>query len=147
VFGGGGEEGPQVVVLKEGRHLTAEEVKRERRRGWSMFISLPVYSSDHRSAVSWWWTAAGKASRSPSPVKDAGEPSGPPEVKSEKTKPSIIKATASSAKRKLVGTAGPEPGQAGNNAKDGQSGGAAGPKKKKKAAKGLLSFNEAEGES
>jgi hypothetical protein len=52
VFGGGGEEGPQVVVLKEGRHLTAEEVKRERRRGWSMFISLPVYSSDHRSAVS-----------------------------------------------------------------------------------------------
>lgn len=33
VFGGGGEEGPQVVVLKEGRHLTAEEIKRERRKG------------------------------------------------------------------------------------------------------------------
>lgn len=33
-FGGGGDEGPQVVVLKEGRHLTAEEVKRERRKGW-----------------------------------------------------------------------------------------------------------------
>lgn len=30
---GGGEEGPQVVVLKEGRHLTAEEIKRERRKG------------------------------------------------------------------------------------------------------------------
>lgn len=33
MFGGGGEEGPQVVVLKEGRHLTAEEIKRERRKG------------------------------------------------------------------------------------------------------------------
>ena len=33
VYGGGGEEGPQVVVLKEGRHLTAEEVKKERRLG------------------------------------------------------------------------------------------------------------------
>jgi len=32
-FGGGGDEGPQVVVLKEGRHLTADDVKRERRRG------------------------------------------------------------------------------------------------------------------
>lgn len=29
----GGEEGPQVVVLKEGRHLSADEVARERRRG------------------------------------------------------------------------------------------------------------------
>jgi hypothetical protein len=33
VYGGGGDEGPQVVVLKEGRHLTADDVKRERRRG------------------------------------------------------------------------------------------------------------------
>ena len=33
VYGGGGDDGPQVVVLKEGRHLTAEDVKRERRRG------------------------------------------------------------------------------------------------------------------
>jgi hypothetical protein len=32
-FGGGGDEGPQVVVLREGRHLTEEQVKRERRRG------------------------------------------------------------------------------------------------------------------
>lgn len=32
---GGDEDGPQVVVLKEGRHLTAEELKRERRRGRS----------------------------------------------------------------------------------------------------------------
>lgn len=32
-YGGAGEEGPQVVVLKEGRHLTAEDLKRERRRG------------------------------------------------------------------------------------------------------------------
>ncbi len=30
---GGGEDGPQVVVLKEGRHLNADEVARERRRG------------------------------------------------------------------------------------------------------------------
>lgn len=30
---GGGEEGPQVVVLKEGRHLSADELARERRRG------------------------------------------------------------------------------------------------------------------
>lgn len=35
-FGGGGDEGPQVVVLKEGRHLTAEEVKKERRKGESL---------------------------------------------------------------------------------------------------------------
>jgi hypothetical protein len=39
VYGGGGDEGPQVVVLKEGRHLTADDVKRERRRG--MLFSLP----------------------------------------------------------------------------------------------------------
>jgi hypothetical protein len=35
VYGGGGEDGPQVVVLKEGRHLSEAEVKRERRRGES----------------------------------------------------------------------------------------------------------------
>ncbi|BEI80937.1 hypothetical protein CcaverHIS002_0200970 [Cutaneotrichosporon cavernicola] len=29
---GGGEDGPQVVVLKEGRHLSADEVAKERRR-------------------------------------------------------------------------------------------------------------------
>lgn len=33
VYGGGGDEGPQVVVLKEGRHLSEAEVRRERRRG------------------------------------------------------------------------------------------------------------------
>ncbi len=33
VFGGGGDEGPQVVVLKEGRHLSAQQVRQERRRG------------------------------------------------------------------------------------------------------------------
>lgn len=32
---GGGEDGPQVVVLKEGRHLSADEVARERRKGES----------------------------------------------------------------------------------------------------------------
>lgn len=37
VYGGGGDDGPQVVVLKEGRHLSADEVKRERRRGASIF--------------------------------------------------------------------------------------------------------------
>lgn len=30
---GGGEDGPQVVVLKEGRHLSAAEVERERKIG------------------------------------------------------------------------------------------------------------------
>ncbi|EIW66258.1 hypothetical protein TREMEDRAFT_70186 [Tremella mesenterica DSM 1558] len=29
---GGGEDGPQVVVLKQGRHLNADELKRERQR-------------------------------------------------------------------------------------------------------------------
>jgi hypothetical protein len=29
----GGGEGPQVVVLREGKHLSADEVARERRRG------------------------------------------------------------------------------------------------------------------
>lgn len=35
VYGGGGDDGPQVVVLKEGRHLTADDVRKERRRGES----------------------------------------------------------------------------------------------------------------
>lgn len=49
-FGGGGEEGPQVVVLKEGRHLTGEEVKRERRRGVSGFASyLPLPDENERN--------------------------------------------------------------------------------------------------
>lgn len=38
-FGGGGDDGPQVIVLKEGRHLSGDEVKRERRRGRSCFAS------------------------------------------------------------------------------------------------------------
>jgi hypothetical protein len=38
--GGGDDEGPQVVVLKEGRHMTAEEVKKERRKGESVFLPL-----------------------------------------------------------------------------------------------------------
>jgi len=41
---GGGEEGPQVVVLKEGRHLTGEEVKRERRRGESRESSFDCFA-------------------------------------------------------------------------------------------------------
>lgn len=43
-FGGGGDEGPQVVVLKEGRHLSGDEVKRERRRGalLSLYQALPI---------------------------------------------------------------------------------------------------------
>jgi len=41
-FGGGGDEGPQVVVLKEGRHLTADDVKRERRRGTSIHSQRTV---------------------------------------------------------------------------------------------------------
>lgn len=39
VYGGGGDDGPQVVVLKEGRHLTAEDLKRERRRGLFSHLS------------------------------------------------------------------------------------------------------------
>ena len=45
VYGGGGDDGPQVVVLKEGRHLTAEDVKRERRRGAFLFQRFKGYSS------------------------------------------------------------------------------------------------------
>lgn len=47
-FGGGGDEGPQVVVLKEGRHLTAEDVKRERRRG----MLIPSSANDSFEAWS-----------------------------------------------------------------------------------------------
>lgn len=36
---GGGEDGPQVVVLKEGRHLSAAEVERERKIGELSFPS------------------------------------------------------------------------------------------------------------
>lgn len=32
---GGGDDGPQVVVLKEGKHLTKEQLERERRKGLS----------------------------------------------------------------------------------------------------------------
>ncbi len=32
---GGDADGPQIVVLKEGRHLSKDEVQRERRRGQS----------------------------------------------------------------------------------------------------------------
>lgn len=47
-FGGGGDEGPQVVVLKEGRHLTAEQVKRERKRGERSF-NLALTGSRRKS--------------------------------------------------------------------------------------------------
>lgn len=38
VYGGGGDDGPQVVVLKEGRHLSAHQVKQERRRGMYIYL-------------------------------------------------------------------------------------------------------------
>ncbi|ORX40803.1 hypothetical protein BD324DRAFT_647711 [Kockovaella imperatae] len=113
IYGGGGEDGPQVVVLKEGRHLSADEVKRERRR------------------------AAGKPSKSPSP--EAAALPAPNEKETAKPKTQIIKTASTSSKRKLVGKEESKP--------DALTAAVAKPKKKKKMDKGLLSFDEADGDS
>ncbi|KAL7422939.1 hypothetical protein Q5752_002237 [Cryptotrichosporon argae] len=116
---GGGDDGPQVVVLKEGRHMTADEVRRERRR------------------------TAGKTSQSPPPLTapETAASTGSadtPALARLKVQPRPKQA---SNKRKLVG------GDDGKTVPgDKAKGGKEEKKKKAKASKGLLSFNEAEGE-
>lgn len=44
-----GDEKPQVVVLKEGKHLTELEVANEKRRGWVVASFVFIYSMVHRS--------------------------------------------------------------------------------------------------
>lgn len=81
-------------------------------------------------------SAAGKSSRSPSPKVDKSPASTKPVENTDKAKPVIPKPNTSSAKRKLVGgdSADSKPATVLS-------------KKKKKAAKGLLSFDEADGEN
>ncbi|KAK8850695.1 hypothetical protein IAR55_004615 [Kwoniella newhampshirensis] len=118
VFGGGGEEGPQVVVLKEGRHLNMDEIKQERRKAAGQ--DTPPPGDPHSSATK----------GDPQTERPAGD----------STKPRIPKPNTQTNKRKLVGAAA--------EGKDLTSGGGGEKKKKKKKAdKGLLSFNEAEGEA
>lgn len=38
-----GEEGPQIVVLKEGKHLSEREVENEKRKGASRFVLRPCF--------------------------------------------------------------------------------------------------------
>ena len=124
IYGGGGDDGPQVVVLKEGRHLTAEDVKRERRIG----ETRPYHELTS--------LAAGKASKSPSPERPVA-----PKEQSKQSKPKaqIPKTQPSSTKRKLVGQD--------EGAKEFPAALSGKVKKKKKMDKGLLSFNEAEEET
>ncbi|WRT70881.1 uncharacterized protein IL334_007880 [Kwoniella shivajii] len=118
-FGGGGEEGPQIVVLKQGRHLSKDEVNKLRRK------------------------ARGEPSLSPQPETDSQSTS-KSNVNStssqSKSKSAIIpKSNSNTNKRKLVGST-VEDGQKEDGKRDGEK------KKKKKAKKGMLSFDEAEGE-
>lgn len=138
--GGGDDEGPQVVVLKEGRHMTAEEVKKERRRGEPFCISIISAQSMMLIHI-----ATGKRSQSPKPLSEivAGmgkkdEKDNPPIPYTTSTtvkKPIIPKANIS--KRKLVGIAAEE------DDKDNRKGVSG---KKKKKAKGMLSFTEVDGD-
>ncbi|CAK9782905.1 hypothetical protein CC85DRAFT_305630 [Cutaneotrichosporon oleaginosum] len=114
---GGDEDGPQVVVLKEGRHLSADEVARERRRA--------------------------KGERTPSPeaepsVKPSSASIGKEPAKESTTtvKPGPIQHKA---KRKLVGEAAEQDDKTDKTTDKAK-------KKKKKANKQMLSFDEAEGE-
>ncbi|GFZ51365.1 hypothetical protein JCM24511_09126 [Saitozyma sp. JCM 24511] len=131
VYGGGGEDGPQVVVLKEGRHLSAEEVRRERRR------------------------AAGKPSQSPPPQQPTTAQTAASGPSAPTSAPSLAKprlhAKPNTSKRKLVGAASTASG-GDDDAEAEIPDKAAGDKtkgvgrSKKKKVKGMLSFNEAEGE-
>ncbi|KAK4685908.1 hypothetical protein P7C73_g4228, partial [Tremellales sp. Uapishka_1] len=140
VYGGGGDDGPQVVVLKEGRHLTEEEVKRERRRGTS--LKLAVFNSrTERTLICVSFKAAGIPS--PEPEKKKPPPMAQPTSKpvagnKSGSKPLLPK--SSSAKRKLVGNSD------GREKEEDKGRGAESGKKKKKVVKGLLSFDEGEGE-
>ena len=132
--GGRGEEGPQVVVLKEGRHLTAEDLKRERRRGGL----CAAYDDGAGLTI---LVAAGKPSTSPSPpsARDRSPPSTTAVDPFVPTKPKTqLPKISSSAKRKLVGGA--------TEGKEGKDETPPGNTKRKKKGKGMLSFNEAEGE-
>ncbi|WWC65031.1 uncharacterized protein I303_107645 [Kwoniella dejecticola CBS 10117] len=116
-FGGGADgDGPQIVVLKEGRHLDEDEVKRIRRRA--------------------------KGERSPSPPA-SNTPNDLKKQEEKEKKTSAIIPKSNTNKRKLVGNdrdqIEAEEEDKGSK-KDGEE------KKKKKAKKGMLSFNEAEGE-
>ncbi|TXT05961.1 hypothetical protein VHUM_03722 [Vanrija humicola] len=109
---GGGDDGPQIVVLKEGRHLSKAEVDAERKKGGSDNLKQLVGES----------TAKAQGKEPPAPPAPAAK---------GKARP-----TPAGAKRKLVGEA-----IASADAGDKKT------KKKKKVVKGLLSFDEAEGEA
>ena len=137
VYGGGGDEGPQVVVLKEGRHLSADEVKRERRRGMSMLRASNKLSY-RESLIP---VAAGKPSQSPEPESTKTE--GNTDPSATKKISQLPPKSQSSAKRKLV-TKNKEDEDAAKDGSKKDAGGAGGGKKKKKSDKKLLSFNEDE---
>ena len=145
VYGGGGDEGPQVVVLKEGRHLSADEVKRERRRGTRPSYTLTnlLYSTVEETRVRLLTSlAAGKPSQSPEPEsKKKDTDKDQPTKKVSQLPPKL----QSSAKRKLVtkDTKDTDKNAEGENGDSGKKDGAGG-KKKKKSDKKLLSFNEDE---
>ncbi|WVR08756.1 hypothetical protein IAU60_005814 [Kwoniella sp. DSM 27419] len=128
-FGGGGDEGPQVVVLKEGRHLSEDEVKRLRRKAQGLASPPPEEQDAGLSSD----TKDGRIGMSGSTSTGGHTATG--------AKPKIITSKTSSNKRKLVGNDEtptpdtPESSSTGDK-KD----------KKKKKKVGMLSFDEAEGE-
>ncbi|WOO81956.1 uncharacterized protein LOC62_04G005468 [Vanrija pseudolonga] len=122
---GGGDDGPQIVVLKEGRHLSKEEVEKARGKG-----DAPGKSSgdalDNLKQLVGESTAKAQGKEVPAAPAAAGG-------KSKAARP-----TPAGAKRKLVGEAVASAAESGDKkAKN----------KKKKVVKGLLSFDEAEGEA
>ncbi|GMK56204.1 hypothetical protein CspeluHIS016_0300440 [Cutaneotrichosporon spelunceum] len=108
----GGEDGPQVVVIREGRHLSADEVARERRRA--------------------------KGERTPSPKPPAAVEQPANESTTAPAEPTAKPGPIPRPKRRLVGEA-VEHEEKGDKPEGNK-------KKKKKANKQMLSFNEAEGE-
>ncbi|KAL1412445.1 hypothetical protein Q8F55_000190 [Vanrija albida] len=128
---GGGDDGPQIVVLKEGRHLTKDEVERERKKGacgsWEGLMEGDAQAGSSGDALDNLKQLVGEST-----AKAQGkEP--PPPAKSKKAN----RPTPAGAKRKLVGDAV----ASADTAADKKT------KKKKKVVKGLLSFDEAEGEA
>ncbi|WVO13592.1 hypothetical protein L204_101213 [Cryptococcus depauperatus] len=114
IRGVAGDDTPQVVVLKEGRHLSLDEIQREKQKA-SGSKTPPLEDTDAKKQV---FREAQK--------KDKGHP------------PIKRNAKINSNKRKLVGSdLDTQKGTAvENQPKD---------RKKKKAKKGLLSFDEEEG--
>lgn len=131
---GGGDDGPQIVVLKEGRHLSKEEVEKARGKGtWRLGRyelmttgEAPGKSSgdalDNLKQLVGESTAKAQGKDVPAPAPAKGKNARP---------------TPAGAKRKLVGEAVASAAESGDKK----------PKKKKKVVKGLLSFDEAEGEA